>query len=99
MLQFWADDPETDVIAMYLETFGNPRKFSRIARTVGRLKPIIVLASETGAVGGSTLDVTAMEALRAHSGVIEVGTISPSSSMSPPCSMDSPCPPVTESVW
>ncbi|HCT81462.1 MAG TPA: GNAT family N-acetyltransferase [Micromonosporaceae bacterium] len=76
MLQFWADDPETDVIAMYLETFGNPRKFSRIARTVGRLKPIIVLASETGAVGGSTLDLTAMEALRAHSGVIEVGTVS-----------------------
>jgi acyl-CoA synthetase (NDP forming) len=39
---------------MYLESFGNPRKFARIARTVGRLKPIIVLASETGAAGNST---------------------------------------------
>jgi acyl-CoA synthetase (NDP forming) len=76
LLQFWADDPQTDVIAMYLESFGNPRKFARIARTVGRLKPIIVLASETGAAGNSTLDSATLEALRAHSGVIEVGTVS-----------------------
>lgn len=75
LLQFWADDPETDVIAMYLETFGNPRKFSRIARAVGRRKPIVMIAGETGLVG-STLDASAMEALRAHSGVIEVGTVS-----------------------
>ncbi len=74
LLQFWAVDPETDVIAMYLETFGNPRKFSRIARAVGRRKPIIVLAGETGLVG-STLDSSAMEALRATSGVIEVDTV------------------------
>jgi len=74
LLQFWADDPETDVIAMYLETFGNPRKFSRIARAVGRRKPIIMIAGETGLVG-SNLDISAMEALRAHSGVIEVGTV------------------------
>ncbi|WP_246001549.1 GNAT family N-acetyltransferase [Allorhizocola rhizosphaerae] len=96
LLQFWADDPDTDVIAMYLETFGNPRKFSRIARAVGRRKPIIVLAgagdaSLGGAVAGadrrdsslayetglqeSTLDTSAMEALRARSGVIEVDTV------------------------
>ncbi|HEX6684747.1 MAG TPA: GNAT family N-acetyltransferase [Candidatus Limnocylindrales bacterium] len=74
LLQFWADDPETRVIAMYLETFGNPRKFSRIARAVGRRKPIIMIAGETGLVG-SNLDTSAMEALRAHSGVIEVGTV------------------------
>jgi acyl-CoA synthetase (NDP forming)/GNAT superfamily N-acetyltransferase len=72
LVQWWADDPETDVIAMYLESFGNPRKFSRIARTVGRRKPIVVLASETGS---STLEPSAMEALRARSGVIEVGTV------------------------
>jgi len=59
---------------MYLETFGNPRKFSRIARAVGRRKPIVMIAGETGLVG-SKLDVSAMEALRAHSGVIEVGTV------------------------
>lgn len=74
LLQFWADDPQTDVVAMYLETFGNPRKFSRIARTVGRRKPIVILAGETGLIG-STLDSAAMEALRMRSGVVEVGTV------------------------
>ncbi|MEV4413913.1 GNAT family N-acetyltransferase [Catellatospora sp. NPDC049609] len=74
LLQFWAGDPETDVVAMYLESFGNPRKFARIARAVGRHKPIVMLAGHTGH-GGSTLDDAAMQALRAHSGVIEVGTV------------------------
>lgn len=74
VLQFWAEDPQTDVIAMYLESFGNPRKFARIARTVGRHKPIVMLAGHTGH-GGSALDEAAMQALRAHSGVIEVGTV------------------------
>ncbi|GHJ49672.1 GNAT family N-acetyltransferase [Catellatospora sp. TT07R-123] len=74
LLQFWAQDPHTDVIAMYLETFGNPRKFARIARAVGRHKPIVMLAGHTG-VGGSGLDDAAMQALRAHSGVIETGTV------------------------
>lgn len=74
LLQYWADDPETDVIALYLETFGNPRKFSRIARMVGRRKPIVMIAGETGLVG-STLDDSAIQALRAHSGVIEADTV------------------------
>ncbi|MDI1459341.1 GNAT family N-acetyltransferase [Catellatospora sp. KI3] len=74
LLQFWAQDPHTDVIATYLETFGNPRKFARIARAVGRHKPIVMLAGHTG-IGGSALDDAAMQALRAHSGVIEVGTV------------------------
>lgn len=74
LLQFWAEDPHTDVVAMYLESFGNPRKFARIARTAGRHKPIVMLAGHTGH-GGSALDEAAMQALRAHSGVIEVGTV------------------------
>ncbi|WP_155372213.1 GNAT family N-acetyltransferase [Catellatospora vulcania] len=74
LLQFWADDPHTDVVAMYLESFGNPRKFARIVRTAGRHKPIVMLAGHTGH-GGSALDDAAMQALRAHSGVIEVGTV------------------------
>ncbi|GIF98016.1 GNAT family N-acetyltransferase [Catellatospora citrea] len=74
LLQFWAEDPQTDVVAMYLESFGNPRKFARIARTAGRHKPIVMLAGHTGH-GGSALDDAAMQALRAHSGVIEVGTV------------------------
>lgn len=74
LMQFWTQDPHTDVVAMYLESFGNPRKFARIARTTGRHKPIVMLAGHTGH-GGSALDDAAMQALRAHSGVIEVGTV------------------------
>ncbi|MEV0455914.1 GNAT family N-acetyltransferase [Catellatospora methionotrophica] len=74
LMQFWAEDPDTDVVAMYLESFGNPRKFARIARATGRHKPIVMLAGHTGH-GGSVLDEAAMQALRAHSGVIEVGTV------------------------
>lgn len=74
LLQFWGGDPQTDVIAMYLETFGNPRKFARIARTVGRHKPIVVLAGQTSVVG-STLNPATLQALRSHAGVIEVGTV------------------------
>jgi acetate---CoA ligase (ADP-forming) len=36
LLLYWEDDPDTDVILMYLESFGNPRKFSRIARRISR---------------------------------------------------------------
>jgi acyl-CoA synthetase (NDP forming)/GNAT superfamily N-acetyltransferase len=73
LLQYWADDPDTDVILMYLETFGNPRKFARIARSVGREKPIVVLSGRTGL--GSMLEPSAMQALREHSGVIQVETV------------------------
>jgi acyl-CoA synthetase (NDP forming)/GNAT superfamily N-acetyltransferase len=74
LLQYWASDPDTDVILMYMETFGNPRKFARIAREVGREKPIVVLSGSTGL--GSTLDPSAMQALGEHSGVIQVDTVS-----------------------
>jgi acyl-CoA synthetase (NDP forming)/GNAT superfamily N-acetyltransferase len=74
LVQYWATDPDTDVILMYLETFGNPRKFARIARTVGRSKPIVTLSGRTGM--SSTLDFSAMQALGEHSGVIQVDTVS-----------------------
>lgn len=45
LLQYWQDDPGTDVIMLYLETFGNPRKFARLARRIGRDKPVVALAS------------------------------------------------------
>ncbi|GII76709.1 GNAT family N-acetyltransferase [Sphaerisporangium rufum] len=51
LLQFWEDDPATDVIALYLESFGNPRRFGRIARRVGAKKPIIVVKSGRSAAG------------------------------------------------
>jgi acyl-CoA synthetase (NDP forming)/GNAT superfamily N-acetyltransferase len=45
LLQYWQDDPATDVILLYLETFGNPRKFARLARRISRTKPVVALAS------------------------------------------------------
>lgn len=45
LLQFWDTDPDTEVVLLYLESFGNPRKFSRIARRVARGKPVVALKS------------------------------------------------------
>ncbi|MBN9119419.1 MAG: acetate--CoA ligase family protein [Planctomycetes bacterium] len=84
LLQYWEDDPDTDVILLYLESFGNPRRFSRIARRVGRRKPIVVLhsgltrsggraaGSHTAALAGSA---TAVEALFRQTGVVRAGSL------------------------
>jgi acetate---CoA ligase (ADP-forming) len=84
LIEYWADDPTTRVILMYLENFGNPRKFTRIAREVTKRKPIIAVkagrtaagaraaSSHTGALAG--LD-TATDALMAQCGVIRVETV------------------------
>ncbi|MGC5050781.1 GNAT family N-acetyltransferase [Micromonospora sp. DT48] len=78
LLQYWQDDPGTDVIMLYLETFGNPRKFARLARRIGRDKPVVALASPArpAGLGGATgPDATAVSALFAQSGVIRVDTV------------------------
>jgi acyl-CoA synthetase (NDP forming) len=51
LIQYWADDPNTGVILLYLESFGNPKKFSEIARRVGRSKPIAAVKSGRSAAG------------------------------------------------
>jgi acyl-CoA synthetase (NDP forming) len=51
LLQYWADDPHTSVILLYLESFGNPRKFAQLARSVGRTKPIVALKAGRSAAG------------------------------------------------
>ncbi len=85
LLQYWEDDPATDVILLYLESFGNPRRFARIARRVGRAKPIVAVkggrsaagaratSSHTGALLSSS-DVT-VDALFEQAGVIRADTI------------------------
>lgn len=86
LLQFWAADDRTDVVALFLESFGNPRKFTRIARTLARTKPIVAVKSgltrptrfSAGPEGLSAswpTDAT-VAALLAQSGVIRVGTAS-----------------------
>ncbi|MFC5379752.1 GNAT family N-acetyltransferase [Aquipuribacter nitratireducens] len=44
-MQYWLDDPRTAVVGLYLESVGNPRKFSRIARQLARSKPTVVVKS------------------------------------------------------
>lgn len=51
LLQFWEQDPDTDVVLMYLESFGNPRNFSQIARRLARRKPIVVVKAGRSQVG------------------------------------------------
>lgn len=43
VLQYWYDDPDTDVALMYLESIGNPRKFTRLARRTAAAKPLVVV--------------------------------------------------------
>ncbi|HYT25971.1 MAG TPA: GNAT family N-acetyltransferase, partial [Actinomycetota bacterium] len=51
LLAYWEQDDATDVILLYLESFGNPRKFARLARQVGRSKPIVAVKSGRSAAG------------------------------------------------
>jgi acetate---CoA ligase (ADP-forming) len=51
LLEWWEDDEATDVVLLYVESFGNPRRFGRLARRVARRKPILALKSGTSATG------------------------------------------------
>ena len=51
LIQYWSEDPTTSVILLYLESFGNPKKFSEIARRVGRTKPIVAMKAGRSAAG------------------------------------------------
>ncbi len=82
MLQYWYDDPRTDVVLLYLESFGNPRKFARLARALARRKPVIALKSGRHAVvtpgltaSSAVVSESAVAALFAQSGVIRVDTL------------------------
>jgi acyl-CoA synthetase (NDP forming)/GNAT superfamily N-acetyltransferase len=80
VLQYWEQDPATQVVALYLESFGNPRKFGRVARRVARAKPVLAVkagrtsagaraaSSHTGALIAAS-DST-VDALFASAGVI-----------------------------
>jgi len=84
LLEWWEDDPSTDVVLLYLESFGNPRRFGRIARRVSRRKPILALksgttlsgqraaSSHTAALAGSE---AAVDALFHQAGVIRATSL------------------------
>ena len=84
LLQYWADDDQTEVILLYLESFGNPGKFARLARNLARSKPIVAVKSGRTAAGSlaasshtaalAAPDV-AVDALFRQAGVIRVDTL------------------------
>ena len=84
LLEWWEDDAATEAILLYVESFGNPRRFARIARRVARRKPILALksgrsqsgqraaSSHTAALAGSD---AAADALFRQAGVIRAETL------------------------
>ncbi len=84
LLLYWEQDPATDVVLLYLESFGNPRKFSRIARRISRTKPIVAVksgrtsagvraaSSHTAAISSGDI---AVEALFRQTGVVRTDTL------------------------
>ncbi len=84
LLEYFKNDPGTDVILMYLENFGNPRNFTRIAREVSLVKPIVAVKSgrtrlgakaaisHTGALAGTDVGV---DALFEQTGMMRVDTV------------------------
>ncbi|MFI1166429.1 GNAT family N-acetyltransferase [Streptomyces sp. NPDC020801] len=80
VLQYWYDDPDTDVALMYLESIGNPRKFTRLARRTAAAKPLVVVQGAGSAPPGHTVRATRLphatvSALLRQAGVIRVDTI------------------------
>jgi len=84
LLEYWEDDPETGLVLLYLESFGNPRRFGRIARRVARKKPILAMKSGTisagaRAAGSHTAALAgsedAVNALFRQAGVLRAGTL------------------------
>lgn len=83
LLQYWDSDADTDVVLLYLESVGNPRKFSRLARRVARTKPIVAVRSgrngtSQAAVGAAASDIdnSIVRDLFRQAGVIQVDSIS-----------------------
>ena len=81
MLQYWETDPDTDLVLLYLESFGNPRKFARLARRLGRTKPIVAVKSGRHAVRpqlaatSTEVDEASVQALFEQAGVVRVESL------------------------
>ena len=84
LLRYWKQDEATDVIMLYLESFGNPRQFARIAREVSQIKPIVAVKAGRTVAGSRAASShtaalaspdAAVDALFAQTGVIRVDTL------------------------
>src|SRR3954468_21014846 len=80
LLEYWADDPRCRVLALYVESFGNPRRFSQVSRRVSRQKPILAVKGNRGRLPAETAshtagalgDEAAVDALLRQDGVLRV---------------------------
>jgi acetyl coenzyme A synthetase (ADP forming)-like protein len=84
LLEYWEEDESTGLVALYLESFGNPRRFAQIASRLARKKPILAMKSGTStagarAAGSHTAALAgserAVEALFHQAGVLRAGTL------------------------
>ncbi|WP_101434836.1 bifunctional GNAT family N-acetyltransferase/acetate--CoA ligase family protein [Amycolatopsis echigonensis] len=81
LLQYWETDPDTDLVLLYLESFGNPRKFARLARRLARSKPIVAVKSGRHAVRpqlaatSAEVDEASVQALFEQAGVVRVESL------------------------
>jgi acyl-CoA synthetase (NDP forming)/GNAT superfamily N-acetyltransferase len=81
LMQYWIDDPQTTAVGLYVESMGNPRKFSRIARHLASIKPVIVVKSGVSSYGAppghrtrqTQMPPEAFDAMLGQAGVIRVG--------------------------
>lgn len=84
LLQYWEEDAATEVVLLYLESLGNPRKFTRLCRRISRSKPIVAVKSGGTMQGvplghaarALTLPDHAVSELFAQAGVVRVDDIS-----------------------
>ncbi len=84
LLEYWEDDPETKLVLLYLESFGNPRRFARIATRLARKKPILAMKSGTSGAGARAAgshtaalagSEAAVEALFHQAGILRADTL------------------------
>jgi acyl-CoA synthetase (NDP forming)/RimJ/RimL family protein N-acetyltransferase len=83
LMQYWEEDPDTSVVLLYLESIGNPRKFTRLARRISRTKPIVAVKSGRTTQGvplghaaqALSLPDHAVSALFAQAGLVRVGSL------------------------
>lgn len=84
LLQYWETDPDTDVVLLYLENFGNPRNFARICRRLTRTKPVVAVKSGRSLPRAAACESAAdddwpgeasIDAMLRQTGVIRVDTL------------------------
>lgn len=83
LLEFWEEDPATDIVLLYLESFGNPRRFARVARRVALKKPVLCVKSARSRAGRETAQVRSegtesdieVDSLFQQAGVIRAETL------------------------